>query len=33
MGAKNIPVFVMPKMSEFLKNNAPWSQLVNLISN
>lgn len=30
MGAKNIPVFVMPKMSEFLKNNAPWSQLVNL---
>ena len=28
MGAKNIPVYVMPKMSEFLKSNAPWSQLV-----
>ena len=28
MGAKNIPVYVMPKMSKFLKSNAPWSQLV-----
>ena len=30
MGAKNISVYVMPKMSEFLKSNAPWSQLVSL---
>ena len=30
MGAKNISVYVMPKMSEFLKSNAPWNQLVSL---
>lgn len=26
--AKNMPVFVMPKMKEFLTENGPWSQLV-----
>ena len=30
MGAKNIPVFAMPKMQSFLENNGPWSQLVTL---
>jgi pyrroloquinoline quinone biosynthesis protein B len=30
MGAKEIPVFAMPKMKSFLTNNGPWSQLVNL---
>ena len=30
MGAKGIPVYVMPRMKEFLENNAPWSQLVAL---
>ena len=25
---KNIPVFAMPKMSSFISNNGPWSQLV-----
>lgn len=30
MGAKNIPVFVMPKMKEFIENNQPWKQLVAL---
>lgn len=30
MGAKNIPVWAMPRMDSFLRNNAPWSQLVNL---
>lgn len=30
MGAKNVPVFAMPRMRDFLKNNAPWSQLVSL---
>ena len=28
MGATQVPVFAMPKMSEFLKTNGPWSQLV-----
>ncbi len=28
MGAKDIPVYAMPKMSQFLKTNGPWSQLV-----
>ena len=28
MGAKNVPVYVMPRMSAFLENNGPWSQLV-----
>ena len=26
--AKNVPVYAMPKMSDFLTNNGPWSQLV-----
>ena len=30
MGAKGIPVYVMPQMKKFLENNAPWSQLVAL---
>lgn len=30
MGTKNIPVYAMPKMKSYLKNNGPWSQLVNL---
>jgi pyrroloquinoline quinone biosynthesis protein B len=30
MGAKGIPVYVMPRMKEFLETNAPWSQLVAL---
>ena len=28
MGATQVPVFAMSKMSEFLKTNGPWSQLV-----
>jgi pyrroloquinoline quinone biosynthesis protein B len=28
MGAKNIPVYAMPRMYEFLLSNGPWSQLV-----
>ena len=27
-GSHRIPVYAMPKMSDFLKNNGPWSQLV-----
>ena len=30
MGAKAIPVYAMPKMEEFLRNNGPWDQLVAL---
>ena len=30
MGAKGIPVWVMPRMDSFLRNNGPWSQLVSL---
>lgn len=30
LGAKSIPVYVMPKMKVFLTENAPWSQLVSL---
>ncbi|MEM7454083.1 MAG: MBL fold metallo-hydrolase [Planctomycetota bacterium] len=30
MGASNTPVYAMPGMSDFLKNNGPWSQLVTL---
>ncbi|MDZ4808006.1 MAG: MBL fold metallo-hydrolase [Bacteroidota bacterium] len=30
MGAKSIPVWAMPRMDSFLKNNGPWSQLVSL---
>jgi len=29
MGAKEVPVFAMPRMRGFLRNNGPWSQLVN----
>ena len=28
MGAKHIPVYAMPRMSGYLTNNGPWSQLV-----
>ena len=28
MGAKAVPVYAMPKMQIFLKNNGPWSQLI-----
>ena len=28
MGASNVPVYAMPRMSAFLKDNGPWSQLV-----
>ena len=30
MGAKQIPVYAMPKMKTFLSTNGPWSQLVDL---
>ncbi len=30
MNADSIPVFVMPRMHEFLSNNGPWSQLVKM---
>ena len=30
MGAKNVDVYSMPRMQEFLTNNGPWSQLVSL---
>ncbi len=30
MGADNIPVWGMPRMDSFLRNNGPWSQLVSL---
>jgi pyrroloquinoline quinone biosynthesis protein B len=30
MGAKAIPVWVMPRLDSFLRNNGPWSQLVSL---
>ena len=29
-GAKELPVYAMPRMNEFLTNNGPWSQLVSL---
>lgn len=28
MGAKNVPVYAMPRMRTFLESNGPWSQLV-----
>jgi pyrroloquinoline quinone biosynthesis protein B len=28
MNSHNVPVFAMPKMKTFLRNNGPWSQLV-----
>jgi pyrroloquinoline quinone biosynthesis protein B len=30
MGAKNVTVYAMPRMSEFLQKNGPWEQLVRL---
>lgn len=30
IGAKETPLYIMPKMKSFLENNAPWSQLVSL---
>lgn len=30
MGAKNMPVYVLPKMKQYLEDNGPWSQLVRL---
>mgnify|MGYP002634305278 FL=1 len=30
MGTNNMPVFAMPKMITFLKENGPWSQLVEI---
>lgn len=30
IGAKDIPVHVMPRMDSFLRNNGPWNQLVSL---
>ncbi|MEQ1746165.1 MAG: MBL fold metallo-hydrolase [Saprospiraceae bacterium] len=30
MGAKNTPVWAMPRMEKFLRQNGPWSQLVGL---
>ncbi|MFN3850425.1 MAG: MBL fold metallo-hydrolase [Spirosomataceae bacterium] len=30
MGSKNIKVFAMPRMKNYLETNGPWSQLVNL---
>jgi pyrroloquinoline quinone biosynthesis protein B len=29
-GSKKIPVYVMPKMKQYLRTNGPWSQLVKL---
>lgn len=29
MGAAGVPVYAMPRMTTFLKQNGPWSQLVN----
>lgn len=30
IGAKKIRVYAMPRMADFLRNNGPWDQLVNL---
>ncbi len=30
MGAKSLPVYVMPRMKTFLESNGPWDQLVTL---
>ena len=30
LNAKEIPVYAMPRMYEYLKNNGPWNQLVSL---
>jgi pyrroloquinoline quinone biosynthesis protein B len=29
-GARNIPVYAMPRMGQFIRDNGPWSQLVTL---
>lgn len=29
MGAKDVPVYAMPRMKRYLEENGPWSQLVN----
>lgn len=28
MGSKDVPVFAMPRMADYLRSNGPWSQLV-----
>ncbi|RCS26423.1 pyrroloquinoline quinone biosynthesis protein PqqB [Polaribacter sp. WD7] len=30
LGKKNIPVYTMPKMKNYLENNGPWNQLISL---
>jgi pyrroloquinoline quinone biosynthesis protein B len=30
MGTKDLPVYVLPKMKQFLETNGPWSQLVTM---
>lgn len=30
LGAKDVPVYAMPRMQQFLRENGPWSQLVKL---
>lgn len=30
MGAKDIPVYTLPRMDSFIRNNGPWSRLVQL---
>ncbi|MEY3422131.1 MAG: hypothetical protein RIR48_2434 [Bacteroidota bacterium] len=30
INSKNVPVYVMPKMHEFLSSNGPWNQLIKL---
>src|SRR4030095_13355299 len=30
LNAKEIPVYAMPRMYDYLKSNGPWSQLVSL---
>lgn len=30
IGAKGLPVYVMPKMEQYLRENGPWSQLIAL---
>jgi pyrroloquinoline quinone biosynthesis protein B len=30
MGTKNVPVYAMPRMYDFLQDNGPWNQLVRL---
>lgn len=30
LGKKDIPVYAMPKMKDFLTNNGPWSQLIDI---